>query len=1059
MLQLKAIRKSYTTANFTQVALDDVSIAFRDNEYVAILGPSGSGKTTMLNILGGLDRYDSGDLVIDGISTKKYRDRAWDTYRNNRVGFVFQAYNLIPHQTVLANVELALTLSGVSKKERRQRAKDALAEVGLEDHINKKPNQLSGGQMQRVAIARALINDPEILLADEPTGALDSKTSVQIMALLTKIANDRLVIMVTHNPELAERYATRTVSLSDGAITADSNPFEPTEADERVSAKPIRRAKMSFFTAIALSFNNLMTKKGRTFMTAFAGSIGIIGIAAILALANGVNNFIKNVEETTLSVYPLSIQSTGFDITSMLAASSGMLENDTDDANADGTAGDKTETTRVSETKMLSNMLSRIGSNDLAALKVYLESPESGIDPYIKSIEYKYNVTPQIFSPDTENGVHQINPDSSFSALGMGAGAGAGSFMSMGMSTDMFSSLLKDTSMLDEQYDVLAGHWPEEYNELVLVLSAREGVSDLLLYSMGLRDPDVLKDMISKLANDEDFAVPDDGTLEFTYDELMAVEFKLVEAADFYKYDAEYKVWTDKQDDTEYMKNLINEGTTLNIVGIVRPNPDAAATSLTAGLYYSSKLTDHLIDEANAAQIVVDQLAQPSINVFSGKSFDEEADEGSAGAFDPTSLVTVDEDAISNAFKFDTSALNVDFASFLDMSSLAGNLPPVPEPDLAQMAQGLNIETPSNEEISAALTPLMTQVIAGYFTSDAYRSLFADPSNLPTPDMIAANFTAYLNDPTVQGAIGAQLGPVLGAMIDTDAITAQVQGALQGYMQQVMMQYMSAVMTGMQSQIAVGMQQAMGQLTANMAGAMNIDTAAFAEAFQFNMDEKELTELMMSMMGSEEASSDVNLRKLGYADKAKPSSINIYPIDFESKGEVIKILDAYNDRMEAEGQDDRVITYTDIVGTLMSSVTDIVNMVSYVLVAFVAISLVVSSIMIGVITYISVLERKKEIGILRAIGASKSDISNVFNAETLIVGFVAGVLGIGITLLLTIPANAIVYAAFAVENVATLPWEAAGILVLVSMGLTFLAGLIPSSAASRKDPVEALRSE
>ena len=851
MLQLINVCKSYTTADFTQTALDHVSVAFRDNEFVAVLGPSGSGKTTMLNIIGGLDHYDGGNLLIDGVSTSDYKDRDWDAYRNNRIGFVFQAYNLIPHQTILENVELALTLSGVSRVERRQRAIEALGRVGLAEHVSKKPSQLSGGQMQRVAIARALINDPEILLADEPTGALDSKTSVQIMDLLTEIADDRLVIMVTHNPELAQRYATRIVTLADGVIRDDTRPFDPAaENSPRRAAKQARRTSMSFLTALSLSFKNLLTKKGRTLMTAFAGSIGIIGIAAILSLANGVNSYIANVEEETLSEYPLQIQDQGFDMTSMMGLGSGSDGSSSEKAQDD--ASDDDSGKPVHESKMIASTFDSIGSNDLASLKKYLDSGESGVEPYVSSIEYGYSVTPQIFSSDTSGGAHQVNPDKSFASIGLGSSTASNGIMSSMMSTNIFYKLPDNMGMVEGQYDVMAGHWPENYDEIVLVLTPGGSVSDFMLYSMGLRDHAELESMVRAFANEEAVNAPSDS-LSFSYDDLMGVTFKLVNAADFYQRDNEYGVWKDKSGDDAYMGNLVDNGETLKIAGVVKPKEGAKITSLQTGLYYPSSLVNHLIDQAGNTQIVQDQKANPATNVITGKSF--------------------------------------------------------------------------------------------------------------------------------------------------------------------------------------------------------------ADAFQMNMDENELAELMASLMSTEQSSYDNNMKKLGWADYAKPASIDIYPKDFPSKQNVIDILDNYNDRMESNGEEGKVVSYTDIVGALMSSVTTIVNMISYVLVAFVAISLVVSSIMIGVITYISVLERKKEIGILRSIGASKGDISRVFNAETIIVGFTAGVIGIGLTALACIPANAIVYSLFDVRNVAILPWQAAVVLVGISVLLTFLAGLIPSSAASRKDPVEALRSE
>jgi ABC-type lipoprotein export system ATPase subunit len=1034
MLQLVDVRKAYKTAGFEQVALDGVDIAFRDNEFVAILGPSGSGKTTMLNIIGGLDHYDSGDLIIDGISTSQYKDRDWDTYRNNRIGFVFQSYNLIPHQTVLANVELALTLSGVSKTERRERAKAALEEVGLGEHINKKPTQLSGGQMQRVAIARALINNPEILLADEPTGALDSKVSVQIMGLLTEIAKDRLVIMVTHNPDLADEYANRIVTLHDGALKSDTNRFVPTEADLPDREKIPRKTAMSFFTAIALSFTNLLTKKGRTLMTAFAGSIGIIGIAAILALANGVNNYIKDVEENTLAIYPLTIQSSGMDISSLMG---GMIS-----ASGSGTGEETEEEKKVHEVKMVTNTFTSIGQNDLAALKSYFDEDGGGINSFVSAIEYSYNVTPQIFLSDVTDGVVQVNPDMLTSAMGMGGSGGIASIMTMGISTNLFNPLVENTDLLDGQYEVVAGKWPEEYNECVVVLTENGNISDYLLYCMGLREMSELEDMLAQFQKQEDVTSPED-TKSFSYDELLAVEFKLVPATKFYTYDETYSLWTDRVDDEDYMKTVVEEGETLRVVGILQPDPDADATSLTTGIYYPASLTTHLMDLAAGTEIVADQLADPDVNVFTGKTFEEEKESGGLAGFSMDDMMTVDQNAIANAFQMDTSKLNVDFSSALDPAALAGSMPPPPSINLTDLASQLNIDLPTE-----ALQGVAVVILQDYIT-------YAFNHGLLTPEQMVNGFSDYLALPEVQAKIAAQVGEV----VDLGELQDEVESAINSYMQQLLASYMTAAMTNMQQTISQSMGTAMGQFANNMAGAMSIDTNAFMNAFQFNLDEDELSRVMMAMMTGESNTYDNNLRKLGYASIDKPSGISIYPYDFESKQEVITILDNYNDQMETEGKEDQVITYTDIVGVLMRSVTEIVDMISYVLVAFVAISLVVSSIMIGVITYISVLERKKEIGILRAMGARKSDIGNVFNAETLIVGFIAGAMGIGITELLTIPANIIVESNFDVPNIAILPWEPALILVLVSMALTFIAGLIPSSAASRRDPVEALRSE
>ena len=1043
MLQLRNIRKAYTTGSFTQTALDDVSISFRDSEFVAILGPSGSGKTTLLNIIGGLDHYDTGDLVIDGISTKEYKDRDWDTFRNNRIGFVFQAYNLIPHQTILANAELALTLSGVSRAERRTRALDALRKVGLGDHVDKKPSQLSGGQMQRVAIARALINDPEILLADEPTGALDSKTSVQIMDLLTEIANDRLVIMVTHNPELAEQYATRIVNLADGVIRSDSDPFDPAPEDMRASKKQVRRTSMSFLTALSLSWNNLLTKKGRTLMTAFAGSIGIIGIAAILSLANGVNSYIANVEEETLSEYPLSIENQGFDMTSLMtmgmsAQGSSSNSGNSQDAGQTGNSSGDADGGTVGESKMVTGMFGSIGSNDLASLKEYLDNGDSGIDQYVNSIEYGYNITPQLFSSDTEDGVRQVNPDKSFSSIGFGSATSTNGIMSSMMSTNVFYEMPSDPDLYQDQYDVVAGTWPQSYNDIVLVLTPNGKVSDFMLYTMGLRDHSELDDMVRAFANEKEVNAPDDY-MTLTYDQLMGVTFKLVAATNYYQYDSDYHVWKNKSDDADYMRDLVNSGEDVHICGIVKPKAGAKITSLQTGFYYTSDMVSHIIDEATDSHIVKDQLADSATNVFTGKSFVEEAD-AEDSSFDMSSLFTIDGNKLQAAFQIDPDALSVDMSS-VDLSGAASDLPAAPEMDPSEFQ--VSGQPTINKEAAAALMAAVEKDYFAYYSEQVQQGK-------PAP-----SFNEYFATERAQKLVS----DALPGIIDTSEMQAELAQKIQAYLQAAMSSYMNQVVSAMQTQMQAAMTQVMGQLSANMATAMHVDENAFADAFQMNMDEKELTELMMSLMSSETTSFDGNLNKLGYADYAKPASIDIYPKDFESKQSVIDILDGYNDKMKAEGEDDKAVSYTDIVGALMSSVTTIVNMISYVLVAFVAISLVVSSIMIGVITYISVLERKKEIGILRSIGASKGDIGRVFNAETVIVGLVAGLIGIGVTALGCIPANAIVYALFDVPNVAILPWQAAVILIAISVFLTFLSGLIPSSAASRKDPVEALRSE
>jgi ABC-type lipoprotein export system ATPase subunit len=1068
MLELKNLTKSYRTAGFVQTALDDVSVTLRDNEFVAVLGPSGSGKTTLLNIVGGLDHYDSGDLIIDGISTKDYRDRDWDTYRNNRIGFVFQSYNLIPHQSVLANVVLALTLSGVGKAERRQRARDALEQVGLSDHISKRPSQLSGGQMQRVAIARALINDPEILLADEPTGALDSKTSVQIMALLKDIAADRLVVMVTHNPDLADEYANRTIRLSDGKVVADSRPVT---ASEQIApeARPPRRARMSFFTAVALSFSNLMTKKGRTLMMAFAGSIGIIGIAGILSLANGVNNYIKTVEEETLAIYPLTIQSTGFDMTSLLMGSMGASDAGEDAAENEGAAtgdadgqqaattegeADSTDDGVIREMPIVSTMLDRVQSNDLASLKEFLGSSQSGIEPYINTIQYEYDVTPQIYLPQTDPEIHQVHPDRSFSALGLGSGMSSSSLMSMGLSTDMFDELLEDWELYGDQYEVLAGDWPSGPDELVLVTNYSHRIGDFQLYSMGLRDYKELNAMLEAFINEEPI-VTSSESLSFSYQQMMDVQFKLVYNSDYYKYDESYSVWVDHSDDAEFVKQLVAEGRTLRITGIVAPVEDSSSLLMTPGIYYTPGLTKEVVAHSAAAEVTKYQLDNPQLNIFTGKTFVEEADESATSDFDMGNMFSINEDAIGSAFNVDQSAMTrgLDFSSILDPEAVMRQMPAMDmEAALAGMGQPPGTDQVFAEVMNKAVGAAMQAVMADY--AEWAQTTTADDKSFTT---YTATEQERINT-VVTGAIAGVIAndpAMAGYQQQMAAYQQQMQGAIQEYIQG----YMGIMLGLMQQQIAGNMERAMSSLTRNMASAMSIDEEAFAAAFEFNLDEDELTALMLSMMGGEDSSLDGNLRSLGYADFAKPSSIGIYPIDFEGKQHVLDILDDYNQRMKDDGDEDKVITYTDIVGTLMASVTEIIDMISMVLVAFVAISLVVSSIMIGVITYISVLERKKEIGILRSIGASKMDIANVFNAETLIVGFVAGCMGILITLLASIPANIIVYNTFDIPNIALLPPLPAVILIAVSCALTFLSGLIPSSAASRKDPVEALRSE
>lgn len=895
MLELNDIKKDYVSGSTTVSALKGINLRFRDCEFVSILGQSGCGKTTMLNIIGGLDKYTSGDLKINGVSTKNYKDRDWDFYRNNSIGFVFQSYNLIPHQTVLSNVELALTLSGVSKAERKKRAIEALEKVGLGEQIHKKPNQMSGGQMQRVAIARALVNNPDILLADEPTGALDTETSVQIMELLKEISKDRLIIMVTHNPELAKDYSTRIVRLLDGVITDDSNPYslEDMEADirtkedakvkasEKKTKKSGKKQKtsMSFFTALSLSFNNLMTKKTRTILTAFAGSIGIIGIAMILSISNGIQLYIDRVQRDTLSSYPITLQAESIDISSMVSSMTGNSDSeeheDKSKIYSNDIMGD-----------MINTMVKEVKSNNLSEFKKYIENGSSDIKSYVSDIQYSYDVPLNIYMKDTSNGVEQLNPGTMFDSIYGEGATSASSSMSSGMGMGMFSNssvwnqLLGNQQVLDEQYDVLAGHWPENFNEVVLVADKNNEVDDYTLYSLGLKDPEEVRTLFKKMMVGESYETEKD--ISYTFDEILDTEFKLVMPTDMYKYNDVTGTWDDYSKDDKYMTNVVNNGTDIKVCGIIRPNDDAVSTSLSSGIGYTAKLTEYIIEEVKNSEIAKAQLADTSVDVFTGVPFDN----------DRNTEITMD-----------------------DINAYMATLSPEESAQMQAMTSGMS------------------------------------------DDQILQLFSASLKART------------------TDATL------------------------------------------------------------------------------------DSNKSKLGITDLDTPSQIDIYATDFDSKEKVQNIIKDYNKLQQDDGKEENVINYTDYVGIMMSSVSTIINAISYVLIAFVAISLIVSSIMIGIITYISVLERTKEIGVLRSIGASKKDVSRIFNAETLIEGFVSGALGIVVTLLLCIPANALIKHLTDISNVAQLPIAGGVILIIISMFLTFIAGLIPAKLAAKKDPVVALRSE
>lgn len=895
MLELNDIKKDYVSGSTIVSALKGINLRFRDCEFVSILGQSGCGKTTMLNIIGGLDKYTSGDLKINGVSTKNYKDRDWDFYRNNSIGFVFQSYNLIPHQTVLSNVELALTLSGVSKAERKKRAIEALEKVGLGEQIHKKPNQMSGGQMQRVAIARALVNNPDILLADEPTGALDTETSIQIMELLKEISKDRLIIMVTHNPELAKDYSTRIVRLLDGVITDDSNPYslEDMEADIRAkeaakvktSEKKIKKSgkkqktSMSFFTALSLSFNNLMTKKTRTILTAFAGSIGIIGIAMILSISNGIQLYIDRVQRDTLSSYPITLQAESIDISSMVSSMTGNSDSEEHE--------DKTKIySNDIMGDMINTMVKEVKSNNLSEFKKYIENGGSDIKSYVSDIQYSYDVPLNIYMKDTSNGVEQLNPSTMFDSIYGEGATSTSSAMSSGMGMGMFSNssvwnqLLGNQQVLDEQYDVLAGHWPENYNEVVLVTDKNNEVDDYTLYSLGLKDPEEVRTLFKKMMVGESYETEKD--ISYTFDEILDTEFKLVMPTDMYKYNDVTGTWDDYSKDDKYMTNVVNNGTDIKVCGIIRPNDDAVSTSISSGIGYTAKLTEYIIEEVKNSEIAKAQLADTSVDVFTGVPFDN----------DRNTEITMD-----------------------DVNAYMATLSPEESAQMQAMTSGMS------------------------------------------DDQILQLFSASLKART------------------TDATL------------------------------------------------------------------------------------DSNKSKLGITDLDTPSQIDIYATDFDSKEKVQNIIKDYNKLQQDDGKEENVINYTDYVGIMMSSVSTIINAISYVLIAFVAISLIVSSIMIGIITYISVLERTKEIGVLRSIGASKKDVSRIFNAETLIEGFVSGALGIVVTLLLCIPANALIKHLTDISNVAQLPVAGGVILIIISMFLTFIAGLIPAKLAAKKDPVVALRSE
>ncbi len=1110
MLELKNIVKVYPSGGENVRALKGVSLRFRNNEFVSILGPSGCGKTTMLNIIGGLDHYTEGDLVINGRSTKEYKDRDWDTYRNHSIGFVFQSYNLIPHQTVLSNVELALTLSGVSKRERRERAVRALEAVGLGNQLRKRPAQMSGGQMQRVAIARAIVNDPDIILADEPTGALDSETSVQVMDILKEIAKDRLVVMVTHNPDLAEEYSTRIIRMLDGEIKDDSRPIGDeelaalAEEDRRkaeAAGSKTRRASMSFATAFGLSLNNLFTKKGRTILTSFAGSIGIIGIALIYAVSQGTSDYIDTVQEETLSTYPLSITSESADLTAII---SGYLSSSKD-------ADEKRNESSVTEQQFIASLFSGIGTNDLRSFKAHLDESAGTLADSVNAVVYSYSITPLIYTRDVNGSVLKANPSAFSGYMSMGS---ASSFS--GMSFGLFNEMLDNQEMLLGQYDVLAGRWPEAYNEMLLVLSSPDEISDFLTYSIGLHDPQDMARMIGALMNGQTPEM-DGSVTQWSYDDLLALDFRLVNAGDLYRFDAQHNVWEDMSGNSATLERVYDSSLPLTITGIACAKAGATATALSPGICYLPSLTQKVMERAAASNIVAMQQLDPETDVFSGKRFGEEDE--NAG-LDFAEMITVDEDALASAFNvdIDTNTLSRLLSDY--MSQAAKSVTADAEKAGAAFTDTFKLlasamlnewfDAHADEEGLAELSLSDVQSIASAFmegggaqqTVNALAKRYsADPAELSeiyTPLLSAMLTTRVLSSlsepvgpapeepaepaepstPAEPGEPGdptdpANPEPLPGIDIEeilTSSVTLtrdELDGLVSGFASGTLMQASAGaigtrlIANGLQTRLSNTLAQYARQLMQSVMGSVRVDEDAMAQAFQFNMSEEDMMRLMNALSGSNSAhNAAANLQSLGYSDPADPASISVYLKDFEAKERFVSFIDDYNTAMEDAGLDERVIRYTDITGVLMSSVTTIIDAVTYVLIAFVAISLIVSSIMIGVITLISVQERTKEIGILRAIGASKRNVSSMFNAETVIIGATSGLIGVACTYLLCIPINIILHKLTGISYLsARLPLGIAAILVLISMLLTLIAGIIPSGSAAKKDPVVALRTE
>ncbi len=1053
MLEIKNIKKEYSTDGFTQKALDGVSVNFRKCEFASILGPSGSGKTTFLNIIGGLDHYDSGDLIINELSTKKFKDADWDSYRNHRIGFVFQSYNLISHQTVLANVKLALTLSGISKKEATERAKAALKQVGLEQHMNKRPNQLSGGQMQRVAIARALVNNPEIILADEPTGALDSETSIQIMKILKNISKEKLVIMVTHNPDLAQEYSTRIINLKDGKITSDSNPYDgkiDTSEDQELNKKNKHKTKLKFLTALSLSFNNLMTKKARTILVALAGSIGIIGIALIMSVSTGFQNYVDSIQEETLTSYPLSIFQESGDLTSLLLSMQ--------------SEGNNEETGKIVEQQNITNMLSSISTNDLKSFKKYLEQNYREVQNDITNIKYAYSVAPNIYTVDVTNNIVKLNPSSLLTNM-----MGSSTMLSASSFSSVYSEMVDNTKDIEEQYQVLAGRYPKNYDEAIIVLSSKNEISDLLVYSLGLRDNAELTEMITNIMNGKGTDINHEP-LTFTYDDLMNIDLRVIMPTDLYKYNAKYDIYEDMSANKDALQKVYDKAIKLKIVGIISPKEGSMASlALNPGINYTSALTKHIIDYAKEQEIVKKQIANEDVDIFSGKEF---TDKNNNFDFDLQDLIEIDKEKLQSAFNINIDSKTMQKQTESSMQEIAKAITTDVSPAQQLLLTNLNeftsgIFTSINGEFS--LNDIDT-IVNNYLNSVDAKLVDMEKNYVIPKDTFKTTYAGLLKT-LLQAYITAYNASLA---LTNPAFTPNVENpkaiVVDQIKEAVLKEYLdNSAISGTMEKMARAMTETVmqktiltkvGEITTNfskaMASSFNVDEQKIASAFKLKYTEEELTRIISAMMSPEEASATSNLVSLGYQDLEEPTRISFYFNSFDGKEHFLDFLDNYNDNATEEQK----INYSDTTGILMSSVKTIVNAVSYVLIAFVSISLVVSSIMIGVITYISVYERTKEIGILRAIGASKRNVSSIFNAETFIIGLLSGILGIGISYALIPIINSVLH--HFTGNIplsASLAIDKALILIILSIILTLIGGIIPARAASKKDPVESLRTE